>query len=883
MSANARCLAHLDAGGLVLTADLRQARILRRLHDQARMAAGHDAWPTAQVLPLESWLASLWREAHARRDDLPVALPAAATRWLWRRMVAGDSAGLVDPAEIGARARASWLLLRAHGGSLDDLERWPLTRDQQAFLAWARAAERALSGQGACDSSDLARRVVADDALPKAGPPILLVGFGRPTPAQANVFERLGQLGFALRHSEAEQAGGTAWRYAAADPGSERAALVAWLRMRLVEAPGGVHGLLVPNLVAERGVLERVLEAALQPALELPNGPRERVFDLAGGPPLGSRPVVEIAIDALRLALGSGDWTLTTRLLRSEFVAGAGAEREARLRLDARLRRDGRSPPGTPGALAGAARRAGASAFASAVDAAAARVAGPARRAAGGWAEAFGACLAAWEWPRADIGSADWQAATRFSELLRELGALGAFAPDLTASQALAELQELALAPFQPEGGEPAVFVMDGWEDPGLALDSLWVAGLTATAWPRPVRIDPFLPIEAQRRLGMPRASAEACVAEAEAVVDAWRSRAAALVLSAPLREDDTDVDVSPLVPVALPSLPEPAPFATRAALQCGRPVLETVVDDAAPALAVDRVPGGARVLDLQSRCPFRAFGELRLHAAPLEEPQAGFDRRLRGQVMHRALERFWAGLGSQAALLALAPAAWRRRMEDAVDCALAEIAPAAVGPRTRALERDWQLGAVAGLLALDRGREPFDVVETEREMTGRIGGLELRLRADRVDDVGGTLLVIDYKTGHLRGTSWRGARMDAPQLPLYAVLHPRRPAAIAIAEAGFKGARFVGVGDEAVAIDGVTPAGKFALTEEKEKGFGWGPITEHWWAWLDALARDHAAGKAQVDPKLGSDTCRQCHLGTLCRVDPAGAREDEEEPGDGD
>lgn len=884
MSANAPCLGHLDAGGLVLTADLRQARILRRLHDQARIAAGHDAWPTAQVLPLESWLASLWREALAERDDLPVALPAVAMRWLWRRLAAADSAGLVDPAAIGARARASWLLLRAHGGSVDGLARWPLTRDQQAFLAWARAAETVLAERRACDAGDLASRVVAHDALPRNGPPILLVGFRRPTPAQASLFDALAQRGFDVQRFEAEPQAGIAWRYAAADPESERAALAAWLRMRLAAAPGGVHGLQVPNLAGERGALERALEAALQPALELPDEPRERVFDLAGGPPLGSRPIVEIAIDALRLTLGGGDWKMATRLLRSEYVAGAALEREARLQLDARLRSDGRVPPDMPAALASAARLGGAAGFALALDTAAARVAGPARRAAGAWAEAFGACLAAWEWPRADIGSADWQAATRFSELLRELGALSAFAPDLTAGQALTELQELAASPFQPDGGEPAVFVMEGWEDPGIGFDSLWVAGLTATAWPRPVRIDAFLPIEAQRRLAMPRASAEGCVAEAEAVVVAWQAQAAALVLSSPLREDDTDVDASPLLPAGLATLPEPASFTTRAALQCASTALETVAPDAAPALDMARVRGGARLLELHSHCPFRAFGELRLHAAPLEEPQAGFDRRLRGQVLHRALERFWSGLGSQAALLALGTSACRSRAEEAVDRALADIAPVTVGPRTRALERDWQLGAVAGLLALDRAREPFDVVETERDMTGHIGGLELRLRADRVDDVGGDLVVIDYKTGRVRGTSWRGARMDSPQLPLYAVLHPERPAAIAFAEAGHAGARFTGVGSEAVKIEGVVAAEKFALTEDKEKGFGWGPMTERWWAWLDALARDHAAGNAQVDPKLGSKTCRRCHLGTLCRVDPAGAlADDEEEAGDGD
>jgi ATP-dependent helicase/nuclease subunit B len=880
---NTACIAHLDAGGLVLTADLRQARILRRLHDQAQIAAGRDAWPTAQILPLEAWLAGQWRDAGATRDDLPVALAAVATRWLWRRLVAADAPGLVDPAETGDRARDSWLALREHGGSVGDLARWPLTRDQQAFIAWAKAAENALDGRRACDAGELLRRIVASKALPPPGPPVLLVGFSRPTPGQADLFEALRRRGWSIRRFEARVAAGPAFRHAAADPESERAALVDWLRLRLMEAPGGVHGLIVPSLAAERGALERLLEAGLQPELEVAGALRQRVFDLAGGSPLSARPVIEIALDAIRFALGLGDGATASRLLRSAQLAGAAAEEEARLRLDARWRREGRALPPTPAELSREARLAQAPAFAAALATAAGRMAGSPRRTAGAWAEVFGSCLAAWDWPGgASAGSADWQASMRFSELLRELGAISAFATELTAGQALAELEDLAASPFQPEGGEPAVFVMDGWEEPGLAFDSLWVAGLTATAWPRPVRIDPFLPIEIQRRLRMPRATADSSVAQSEAITAAWQSQAATLVFSWPEREDDTDADASALVPQALPALPLPAAFQSRAALQCGAAELELLTDDVAPTLVGGRASGGARVLELQARCPFRAFGELRLHARPFEEPLSSFDRRLRGQILHRALERFWSGLRTQAALLALAPAACRERTEAAVDEALEAFAPAVSGQRARALERDWQLGAIEGLIALDRSRPAFAVIETEREMTGQIGGLELRLRVDRVDEAAGARVVIDYKTGRAHGTSWRGARMDAPQLPLYAVLHPRRPDAIALAEAGFGSARFVGVGDEAVAIDGVLPAEKYPLTEDREKGFGWGSITEHWWAWLESLANDHAAGRAEVDPKLGGQTCRHCHLGALCRVDPAGARDEVIEETDG-
>ncbi len=191
VNSNERCIAHLSAGGLVLAADLRQARILRRLHDRAQVAAGRRVWPTAQVLPLDAWLGLQWDQASVDRPDLPRILPPVALRWLWRTQVARDAPSLLDPADLGARARASWLTLRAHGGDLADVARWPLTRDQQAFLGWARSVEANLRERGACDAGDLARLLVEAARCRADGPPILLAGFRRLTPAQAPCSPRL--------------------------------------------------------------------------------------------------------------------------------------------------------------------------------------------------------------------------------------------------------------------------------------------------------------------------------------------------------------------------------------------------------------------------------------------------------------------------------------------------------------------------------------------------------------------------------------------------------------------------------------------------------------------------------------------------------------------
>ncbi|HUG04663.1 MAG TPA: PD-(D/E)XK nuclease family protein [Steroidobacteraceae bacterium] len=885
MNPNDRCIAHLEAGGLLLTRDLRQARILRRLHDRAQVGAGRRVWPSAQVLPLDVWLALQWQAAASGRPRLPGILSGVALRWLWRQQVEQGSPGLIDPADLGIRARASWLRLRAFGGDIGQLSRWPLTRDQQAFLGWARAMEEELRARDAGDGGDLARMLVESAALPGAGPDILLAGFRRLTPAQSRLMSALRTGGRTVDRLDPQGGSSVAWQHAAPDPETERRTMLAWLRERIERQPDGIHAVVVPELDRNRGVLERALASTLQPELELAGAGRdERNFDIAGGHALATRPVVDAALAALSCLAGPVDWTVASRLLRSEHLAAAQAERAARIAADLALRNVHGQARLAGVDLAARASKAGAPAFAAALSTALSRMAADRRRSAGGWAEAFGAGLALFGWPgEATLGSHDFQAARKFGELLRELAALGSVASDLEAAQALAELRRLAAVPFQPESGEPAVFVLDTFDDPGVRFDSLWVAGLTATAWPRAVTVDPLLPIEIQRQLGMPEVAPEDCVAEARDIIGRWQAQAGALVLSWPRRENDTDVDGSPLVPRDLPSLPPPAPLSSRERLAFDAARLEPVPETRLPPLVAAAVAGGARVLELQSQCAFRAFGELRLGARPLEEPQAGFDRRLRGIVLHRALQTLWNGLGGQSVLASLDDAAVVARIGAAVEQAMRVAAPAGAGARMIALECEWQRRAIGRMVALERTRPPFTVLETERGLTVPIGGLELSLRVDRVDSVGEDLIVIDYKTGHVKNSAWRGARMDAPQLPLYAVLHAGRPTGIAFAGIGAARAKFVGVSHDGGAIDGLRPASKFELTEDRQKGFDWRQITAHWRAWLERLAEDFAAGRAIVDPKLGADTCRFCHLAALCRVAPGVPEEADGDVGDDD
>ena len=84
-----------------------------------------------------------------------------------------------------------------------------------------------------CDAGDLARLLVEANALPAIGPPILLAGFRRLTPAEESLFVALSAAGRTIERLEPSSEAGACFRHRAPDPQSERQAMIAWLRGRL--------------------------------------------------------------------------------------------------------------------------------------------------------------------------------------------------------------------------------------------------------------------------------------------------------------------------------------------------------------------------------------------------------------------------------------------------------------------------------------------------------------------------------------------------------------------------------------------------------------------------------------------------------------------------
>jgi len=464
------------------------------------------------------------------------------------------------------------------------------------------------------------------------------------------------------------------------------------------------------------------------------------------------------------------------------------------------------------------------------------------------------------------LTSVEHQTAERFRELLPELASLDELLSPMDLRTLRRELERLAAETrFQADSGDPPVHVLDALEHPGPSYDGLWITGLTADRWPAAAAPDPFLPLDLQRSLGMPWASAAGELERARRATDRLLGAAGEVVVSWPALIEEAHTELSALVPSNL---------AEYAAAGGGRDYGEELyaarrieeVEDPGPALAVgdDPLPGGARVAELQAKCPFRAFAELRLGARRLESPTPGIAPFIRGQIVHAAFERVWRALGSQERLKAIAPDDLSRLIDAAVDGACTALG-LSKPRRLVALERAWLAKVIAAVLDVEKSRAPFRVADLEVTERCVIGTATLALKIDRIDelDAGGEF-IIDYKTGKPSARRWLGKGRDLPQLPLYATARPNPPVGLAFAHVNLRAPGFVGMAADAAAAQGIHEPHKVRDPTGNVRSFA--AQLADWREWLVRLVGDHVAGVARVDP-ISAETCRECALAALCRV----------------
>jgi ATP-dependent helicase/nuclease subunit B len=826
----------------VVTPNKRLSQALMAEFDSFQLNKNLRVWEAPDILPIGAFVERLWETAlySDRGEKLPLLLTPAQEQHLWERIL--EKSGLLIVSEAAAQCREAWRLthqwrLGAVGG----------TEDANAFVSWSKEYQRQTR-----DDIDSARLPDLVKDLPLVKPKLLVAYAFDVLPPQTKELLEL----FDHRECSPEPETSEVARTSFPSAKHEIEAAAKWARARL-EAGAKRIGVVVPELQKQRREVVRTFSRVMQPSH--PVVPAQAgtpfPFNVSLGRPLSAYPLVDCALSLLRFSQQPLSFAEAGHLVRSPFLGGADGELARRAALDARLRRNEAARVSFPKLIAESdscpdLRKRLEKMF----EIAKTRPGSPAE-----CARHFSALLDAAGFPgERAADSEEFQARAKWHEALGELAKLERISREFDFAQALAFLQRhCADTLFQAESPDAPIQVLGLIEAQGLRFDCLWVSGLTDDAWPREARANPFIPIAAQRKAGIPQAGAEASLALDRRITEDWTRAAREVVLSHPRKDQDRDLAPSPLIlhiPAVVPAKAG-TPFGFTdypryRDLLFDAKQIESYEDRKGPPVPPGKVRGGTRVLSDQAACPFRAFAKWRLSADELEEPADALDARGRGKLMHLLMKELWSRLRNSKAL------------EGNTETAISQAAAAAVKEmklegRFAELERERMAKIAREWLELERRREPFAVssIEEKRQLT--VGTLEFDSRIDRMDKLeGGGHVLIDYKSARFLSTrDWEGPRPDDAQLPLYAAAASEDLAAVAYAKVRPGDMRFVGFSKGPNTLPSVKAADS------------WNGILVQWKKDAEALSKSFAAGEAQVDPKDGLATCRLCEMQTLCRV----------------
>jgi ATP-dependent helicase/nuclease subunit B len=889
----------LEQGAVVVTSNQRAARSLRRGWDRRNRELGLSSWVPAPVISWDAWLANMWHRLLVEGRVAEMILNRSQEHVVWRTILEADEelASLRSVDSLAVMAAEAWQILSGYDGH-SRLRGAIGSSDTRSFQRWARAFERRCQIEGFIPQTQLEdklrelceKEIAGHGFFELIAKRVVLVGFDHMVPAQRRLVDALrladGQV------EELRLAVPTQRRILVeAEEGQEELLLAArWVRRYLEENTNGTVAVIVPALESERRDIDRAFREVLAPELEdIRASSQTGPYEFSIGVALAETPLVAAAFDLLRWSIDPLPLERVSALLMSPYFAMTSEERSARAEFDAfELRRAWILRPeisqlGLVEMIERSKRRSKLSRLLSTLRAMvkiANRLMGLDARTHAEWAEQMRELLAAAAWGSGEgETSVEFQTRRKWESALDELVTLDFNGVSVEFAPALSSLERIARqTTFAPESRGAPVQVMGPLEAAGSTFDAVWFLRAGELSWPMPTTSNSLLPWHLQRELEMPGTDAALDSEHARRITERIVASAGYVVFSYAKESSEGRQRPSPLLArlglesVNVAELVESVPPHTLVEL-------EEVADIAQVQAHPDRViRGGARLLELQAACSFRAFAEQRLWAMELESIEPGIDARVSGTVVHHALEGFWNEVKTQDTLRLM-----NAEMRDEV---LGRSISEALKKTAEASATDWDEAYIevqqerlrrllSGWLELELKRGlPFEVKLSEKRLDDvRVGPLRLSVRMDRVDVVEGGEVLIDYKTGDASPNEWLTTRPDAPQLPLYAILTPPdrlQGVAFGLVRAGE---------DRALkgyaTSDGVIPKAnklKEAPTLQAQ--------VERWREVLVALAEEFSSGDARVFPKTYPGSCAHCGQRLLCRLDVSLLEEDDEDDG---
>lgn len=873
---------NLDSHTLVLTATRRLAEAIRQNYDQQQQAQDRLIWESPKILPLRSWLQMRWQsQPHASGNER--LLCAHQEQTIWRQLIEKTQRSLYPLLHIDNMTplvQQAWQLLNHWLIPLEEIKKQIHTPEVGLFVQWTEEFMAYCKEHAWISEATLPQRlpeILTRKSLPEK---VCFAGFDELSPAYQRLLDSMGQFASVCELTLPPHHH-THYQKIFPDLETEITHMAHWAKDRFEKNPSEKIGCIILQLTQHRPLVMPIFNKVFAPENQLPGmPPRPLPFNVSAGQRLNEFEIIAIALQALHL--GSRKFSIASfgQLLQSPYLCQNEIDIHLGAALDVQCRQSGAEelPLNTLfDMIAKWQMRYPGHTWLKRWRAFTALDCINALQLPSAWALHFTEQLTALGWPGGrHLNSLEYQVISRWHELLAELSTLDPIMGEIPFSAALHCLQRFAAQTiFQPKTESNApIQILGALESGGFYFDALWVMGLDDKSWPPPPQPNPFLPYALQIQRQMPHASAHREFIYAQKITERLLCSAKNIWQSCSPEDSDQAVQFSRLVP---PCPTHPGTNNASSATTLSESIFlsakrETIPDSTGPViLKSEKIRGGSALLTQQAECPFRAFATFRLNAKPLNKPDLGISAKTHGILLHHILELIWALLKDQQTLLAMNASELENLLEKKIDEVIREKLSEPESPFAQ-IERKRLLSIIGEWLALEKQRPPFQVVEREAVRLIELSGLRLQLKIDRIDKLSdGSHLLIDYKTGLTQIQAWLDARLQQPQLPLYALDRDQKNnfSGIAFAQLHIGKLQFKGLHTESLDTADYFPRGVVNIAAYKDftAPKTWSDLLTHWHDLLKKLSADFYNGFAAVDPADQGAPCQTCELQMLCRI----------------
>lgn len=865
----------------ILTPHARLSRLLILQYANRQKNLGKTIWTTPNILPLQAWLQKLWVQSWPRH----FILSSLQSRKLWEKIIKSDknlpNLNLLHLKGTASQASAAFALLKEYGITTEP-DSFKGTTEFEAFHRWMCEYEQVLAEWRALDPaqiSDFVRVAILGNIIPLPEH-LIFAGFDEITPQLNCLLKLFNDKSIPVKiwpeRTPIELSLSTADRCLEirqyANPTEEAIQCARWIRHIFdsrseSSSADKTVGIVVPDITEYRDILQKELTAELTPKSIFPWETAEPRFNISTGTPLALEPLVNIALSLISIQSEAVPFSIFSNILKTPFLPCAETELLERQSLEHKLRSKNSvlvqlellkdKLDSTPRLI-------------SLINSLQNYRQGKKRPSA--WAHNISRLLKQNGWPGGEILSTHQnQAFESWKRCLDDLASLDNIVGEISRSQAVDILVQLTHDhQFNVNIGEHPIQVVSLAEAYGMQFDHLWIIGCHAETLPAPPSANPFIPPHLQKKHKLPHSSAHRELQYSENVLGQLITLSSNTVISFPEQNYKSELRISPLFNgysnLKKSSINNVTHRSRDQLLSyCSLESWEDAIILPISKGELYSQHDGYQILKNQSDCPFRAFAKHRLHAKEFKTPEIDYDSAERGSLVHKVLHNFWSEVKTRDNLLELiSNKQLEPRLKESIHKAI-DTFHLQLHDQNQFKELEYRRLELLLLEWLEKEslRPEFTVAEMEKSAQIRLGGLDIKVRIDRIDKVAnGKTFLIDYKTGKFSQRNLFEDRLQEIQLPLYAI--QIKPDAVGFAEVS-KGS--AGNGFRYLARDNTVMPG-FKPIDYDDLCKDWDSLLDRWKSQLTDLAEEFIAGKIEVNPYNAPATCDYCGLQTLCRID---------------